>query len=89
MIGKYLTVFRTVANFISVGLDGKTPAMRLGLAKQPLTCEDILWPGERAPRPRRIRRKGKQLSALRRATRAVGRKSVCHRRIQSPGYKRP
>ena len=49
MIGKYLTIFRTVANFVSVGLDGKTPAMRLGLAKQPLTYEDILWPGERAP----------------------------------------
>ena len=42
MVGKYLTIFRTVANFISVGLDGKTPAMRLGLAKQPLTYEDIL-----------------------------------------------
>ena len=42
MIGKYLTIFRTVANFISVGTDGKTPAMRVGLAKQPLTYEDIL-----------------------------------------------
>ena len=65
MIGKYLTIFRTVANFISVGQDGKTPAMRLGLAKQPLTYEDILWPGERAPRPRRTRRKGRQLRGLR------------------------
>ena len=89
MIGKCLTIFRTVANFISVGLDGKTPAMRLGLAKQPLTYEDILWPGERAPRPRPVRRKGRRLSALQRATRAIGRKSVCHRRIRSPGYKRP
>ena len=51
VIGKYFTVFRTVANFISVGLDGKTPAMRLGLAKQPLTYEDVLWPGETAARP--------------------------------------
>ena len=65
MIGKYLTIFRTVADFISVGLDGRTPAMRLGLAKQPLTYEDILWPGERAPRPRRVRLKGRRLSALR------------------------
>ncbi len=64
MVGKYLTVFRTVANFISVGTDGKTPAMRLGLAKQPLTYEDILWPGQRAPRPRQTRRKGKQLKVL-------------------------
>ena len=61
MIGKYLTIFRTVANFISVGTDGKTPAMRLGPAKQPLTYEDIQWPGETALRPWRSRRKGKQL----------------------------
>ena len=65
MIGKYLTVFRTVANFISVGVDGKTPAMRLGFAQQPLTYEDILWPGATAPRPRRVRRKGKQITVLR------------------------
>ena len=67
MVGKYLTVFRTVANFISVGTDGRTPAMRLGFAKQPLTYEDILWPGEIAPAPRRIRRKGKRLTGLRSA----------------------
>ena len=76
MIGKYLTIFRTVANFISVGTDGKTPAMRLGLAKQPLTYEDILWPGERAPRPRRVRRKGRRLSGLRRVPRAKARDST-------------
>ena len=76
MIGKYFTIFRTVANFISVGLDGKTPAMRLGLAKQPLTYEDILWPGEIAPRSRRGRRKGRQLSELRRTPRGGGRRSV-------------
>ena len=51
MIGKYLTMFRAVANFISVGTDGKTPTMRLGFAMQPLTYEDILWPGETAARP--------------------------------------
>ena len=65
MVGKYLTVFRTVANFINVGKDGQTPAMRLGFAKQPLTYEDILWPGETAPRPQRSRRKGKRLTGLR------------------------
>lgn len=57
MIGKYLSIFRTVANFINAGLDGKTPATRLGLAQQPLTYEDILWPGQVAPRPRRSHRK--------------------------------
>lgn len=51
-IGKYLTGFRAVANFISVGDDDvKTPAMRRGFAQHPLTYEDILWPGEAAPRP--------------------------------------
>ena len=76
MIGKYLTVFRTVANFISVGDDGKTPAMRLGFAQQPLTYEDILWPGEAAPRPRWSRRKGRRLGGLRRTPRAGELKSV-------------
>ena len=76
MIGTYLMIFRTVANFVSVGLDGKTPAMRLGLAKQPLTYEDILWPGETAPRPRRVRRKGRQLSGLRRPGAAARRNLV-------------
>ena len=76
MIGKYLAVLRTVANFIGVGLDGKTPAMRLGLAKQPLTYEDILWPGETAPRPRCVRRKGRRLSGLRGPRRAGARQSA-------------
>ena len=66
MIGKFLTILRTGANFISVGTDGKTPAMRLGLVQQSLTCEDTLWPGERAPRPRRVRLKGRRLSGRRR-----------------------
>ena len=64
MVGKYLTVFRTVANFTSVGTDGRTPAMRLELAKQPLLYEDILWPGEAAPRPRHVRRKGRHLRGM-------------------------
>ena len=55
MVQKYLTIFRTVNNFIQVGDDRKTPAMRLGLAKKPLRCEDIPWPGERRP-PKRARR---------------------------------
>ena len=76
MIGRYFTIFRTVANFISVGLDGKTPAMRLGLAKQPLTYEDVLRPGERAPRPRHVRRKGRRLSGVRSSSQAAVHKSM-------------
>ena len=73
MIGKYLTVFRTATNFISVGLDGKTPAMRLGLAKQPPTCEDILWPDEAAPKPWLVSRKGRRLRGLQGTSRVVDR----------------
>ena len=58
MVQTYLTIFRVVNNFILVGEDGKTPAMRLGITKKPLEYEDILWPGQRVPRPKRNRRKG-------------------------------
>lgn len=63
MVQKYLTIFRTVNNFILVGKDKRTPAMRLGLAKKPLRYEDILWPGERVPRPKRSRRMGMRTAA--------------------------
>ena len=58
MVQTYLTVFRVVNNFILVGKDGRTPAMRLGITKKPLGYEDILWPGQRVPRPKRSQRKG-------------------------------
>ena len=60
MLSKYLTVFRAVHNFVFVGDDKRTPAMRLGFAKQPLEFEDLVWPGERVPRPKRARRRGKK-----------------------------
>ena len=59
MLEKYLTIFRSVNNFVFVGEDGKTPAMRLGFTRSPLRFEDILWPGQRIPRPKRSRRKGR------------------------------
>ena len=59
MLGKYLTIFRAVSNFVLTGDDGRTPAMRLGLERKPLTFEDLLWPGQRIPRPRRSRRRGR------------------------------
>ena len=59
MVQKYLTIFRAVNNWVHVSdKDGKTPAMRLGFARKPLAYEDILWPGQRVPRPKRSRRKG-------------------------------
>ena len=59
MLETYLTIFRTVNNFVFVGDDGATPAMRLGFAREPLRYEDILWPGQAVPRPKRERRKGR------------------------------
>ena len=61
MLETYLTLFRTASNFIYVGDDGRTPAMRLGFAEEPLRYEDVLWPGERVPRPRRERRRGRRV----------------------------
>ena len=63
MMEKYLTIFRTVDNFVFKGDDGKTPAMRLGFTKAPLEYEDILWPGQRVPRPKAVRRRGKKAVA--------------------------
>ena len=57
---KYLAIFRAVHNFVFVGDDGRTPAMRMGFAKRPLDFEDLIWPGERVPRPKRARRRGKR-----------------------------
>ena len=62
MLGKYLTIFRAVSNFVQSGDDGRTLAMRLGIERAPLTFEDLLWPGQRIPRPRRSRRKGRLAS---------------------------
>ena len=65
MLEMYLTIFRSVNNFVFVGDDGKTPAMRLGFANYPLTYEDILWPGEQIPKRKRRRRKGRTIAAMR------------------------
>ncbi len=43
MIIKLLDIFRVYYNYCLVGEDKKTPAMRLGLAKGPVTEEDIIY----------------------------------------------
>ena len=63
ILEKYLAIFLAAHNFVFVGTDGKTPAMRLGFACRPLRFEDILWPGQRIPRPKRSRRKGWTIAA--------------------------
>ena len=86
MMQKYLTVFRTVHNFVWVGKDDKTPAMRLGFAKEPLEFEDILWPGQWVPRPKAVRRRGKEGDcglSLRRGTKIeIEAKPACLRQTQ-------
>lgn len=58
MVEQYLSLLRAYHNFIKVGKDKKTPAMRLGLTKQPLGFDDVLWPGQKIPRAPRSRRQG-------------------------------
>ena len=43
MIVKVLDIFRVYYNYVLVGSDKKTPAMRLGLAKGVIRIEDILY----------------------------------------------
>lgn len=43
MVEKTLLIFRTYFNFIAKGHDGMTPATRLGLAKGPVSFEDIIY----------------------------------------------
>lgn len=43
MIVKMLGIFRVFYNFCLAGQDGKTPAMRLGLAKGKVALEDIIY----------------------------------------------
>ena len=64
MLTKQLTVFRAAHNFVFVGKkDKRTPVIRLGFAKEPLSFEDLVWPGERVPRLKRARRRGRKAIA--------------------------
>lgn len=42
MVGKALDIFRVFYNFVEVGKDKKTPAMRLGLTIAPVSINDIV-----------------------------------------------
>lgn len=43
MIGKLLDIFRVFYNFVEVGKNKQTPAMRLGLAKGKVSVDDIVY----------------------------------------------
>lgn len=42
MVGKLLTIFRTFYNYMLVGSDGKTPAMRLGVMDRVVGYEELI-----------------------------------------------
>lgn len=42
-LGRVLEIFRVFYNYCSAGEDGKTPAMRLGLARGPVRLEDVIY----------------------------------------------
>jgi hypothetical protein len=42
MVGKLLDIFRVFYNYVELGGDKKTPAMRLGLATKPVLLTDIV-----------------------------------------------
>lgn len=42
-VSKMLTIFRTFHNYIHLGQDKRTPAMRLGLARGPVSYEDVIY----------------------------------------------
>lgn len=42
MLVQMLDIYRAVYNYVEIGGDGKTPAMRLGLARAPLDYEDVI-----------------------------------------------
>ncbi|MBI1282980.1 MAG: hypothetical protein GC183_01415 [Thiobacillus sp.] len=50
MVEKLLTIYRVMHNYVEKGKDGKTPAMRIGLANAPVDTDAILYfmPRERA-----------------------------------------
>jgi hypothetical protein len=43
MVGKLLDIFRVFYNFVEVGRNKQTPAMRLGLVKRKITVENIIY----------------------------------------------
>ena len=63
MIEKYLGIFRAVNNFVQIGEDGKTPAMRIGFADRPLHYKELIWPNKKIPRRRQTRTQDKRAAA--------------------------
>ena len=43
MVGTLLDIFRVFYNFVEVGRNKQTPAMRMGLAKGKITIENIIY----------------------------------------------
>jgi hypothetical protein len=43
VLAQVLEIYRVFYNYIAVGRDKQTPAMRLGLAEAPLTARDLVF----------------------------------------------
>ena len=43
IIQKLLDIYRVYYNYVKIGQDKQTPAMRLGLARSPIKMEDIIY----------------------------------------------
>jgi transposase-like protein len=43
MVERFIDIYRVMHNFVEIGKDGKTPAMRLGLAAAPIQPEEIIY----------------------------------------------
>ena len=43
LVEQLLTIYRVMHNYVEAGKDGKTPAMRLGIAKAPVPPEDLIY----------------------------------------------
>jgi hypothetical protein len=62
VLAQLLEIFRTYFNYCEIGADGKTPAMRLGLAKGPVAPEDIIYWAPKEPEHLRRRAQKKNPS---------------------------
>lgn len=61
---KLMEIFRTYFNYCEVGADKRTPAMRMGLAKGPISPEDIIYYQPALPERRRAAVKPREPTPL-------------------------
>lgn len=70
---KLVEIFRTYFNYCEVGEDGRTPAMRMGLAKGPVSPEQIIYYQPALPDRKRAPAKPREPEGQRRTCGSAGR----------------